>query len=121
MANNSAKGIDHKHWDSRPDGRTVVEVRSFDTHIRPLRRQGLPIDADAHSARKKKATLKECGFLLKIPAGPTFALVGTIIGLASLTFVFGMGTRVSLQVIYRETAGAQAEPCILRITKMKSK
>ena len=58
---------------------------------------------------------------LKIPAGPTFALVGTIIGLASLTFVFGMGTRVSLQVIYRETAGAPAEPCILRITKMKSK
>lgn len=70
---------------------------------------------------KKKPHSESVAFLCKIPAGPTFALVGTIIGLASLTFVFGMGTRVSLQVIYRETAEAQAEPCILRITKMKSK
>jgi hypothetical protein len=61
-------------------------------------------------ARKKKPNPKGLGLIcLKIPAEPTFALVGTIIGLASLTFVFGMGTCVSSQVIYRETAGGATE------------
>ena len=36
-------------------------------------------------------------FLINL-AVPTFALVGTIIGLESLTTVFGMGTGVSLSV-----------------------
>ena len=61
------------------------------------------------SAAKKPAS-REAGFVVEIPAKPTFALVSTIIGLASLTFVFGMGTRVSSQVIYRETAEGAAEP-----------
>ena len=43
----------------------------------------------------KKARLHFCNralWLLKNPAIPTFALVGTIIGSESLTTVFGMGT-----------------------------
>ncbi len=60
--------------------------------------------------RSKKASLVRGWLRCKIPAKPTFALVSTIIGLASLTFVFGMGTRVSSQVIYRETAEGAAEP-----------
>ena len=37
------------------------------------------------------------GFLINL-AVPTFALVGTIIGLKSLTTVFGMGTGVTFSV-----------------------
>lgn len=78
------------------------------THARPF-----PAKCAAH---KKKASLREAG-LVKIPARPTFARVSTIIGLASLTFVFGMGTRVSLQVIHRETAEQTAEPPVPAYTK----
>ena len=40
--------------------------------------------------------------LLKNPAIPTFALVGTIIGSESLTTVFGMGTGVPFGYGHRE-------------------
>ena len=49
----------------------------------------------SRSVRTKKARLHFCNralLLLKNPAIPTFALVGTIIGSESLTTVFGMGT-----------------------------
>ena len=51
------------------------------------------------------------------PGSTYFRAFDTIIGPASLTFVFGMGTRVSLQVIHRETANEQAEPHHLRMNR----
>jgi len=55
------------------------------------------------------------------PGSTYFRAFDTIIGLASLTFVFGMGTRVSLQVNHRETTRPAAEPGVVCIIKMKSK
>ena len=51
------------------------------------------------NARQKQKPRGEIptGFLKNL-AVPTFALVGTIIGLKSLTTVFGMGTGVSFSV-----------------------
>ena len=60
----------------------------------------------------KKARLHFCNralLLLKNPAIPTFALVGTIIGSESLTTVFGMGTGGPFGYGHRErTTGAVA-------------
>ena len=47
--------------------------------------------------KKAPADYSEEAFL-KIPAIPTFALVGTIIGSESLTSVFGMGTGITFRI-----------------------
>ncbi len=53
-------------------------------------------------AHKKRGGCKQPP-LMKDPGDTYFRAFGTIIGPASLTFVFGMGTRVSLQAEYRES------------------
>jgi hypothetical protein len=52
---------------------------------------------DTQSKKQKPRGEIPTGFLKNL-AVPTFALVGTIIGLKSLTTVFGMGTGVSFSV-----------------------
>lgn len=56
-----------------------------------------------HSAKQKPRGEIPTGFLKNL-AVPTFALVGTIIGLKSLTTVFGMGTGVTFSVCSPEEA-----------------
>ena len=68
-------------------------------------------------ARKKKGR-PQAASLVKDPGGTYFRAFGTIIGPASLTFVFGMGTRVSLQADYRENPSG---PIRTRRRIMKSK
>ena len=62
----------------------------------------------------KKARLHFCNralLLLKNPAIPTFALVGTIIGSESLTTVFGMGTGGPFGYGHRERATGAVAHC----------
>ena len=57
-----------------------------------------PLNGAGQGARKQKPHWDfPVGFLINL-AVPTFALVGTIIGLKSLTTVFGMGTGVAFSV-----------------------
>ena len=52
---------------------------------------------ETHQRKQKPRGEIPAGFLINL-AVPTFALVGTIIGLKGLTTVFGMGTGVTLSV-----------------------
>ena len=63
----------------------------------------------------KKARLHFCNralLLLKNPAIPTFALVGTIIGSESLTTVFGMGTGGPFGYGHRERNTEAVARCV---------
>jgi hypothetical protein len=63
----------------------------------------------------KKARLHFCNralLLLKNPAIPTFALVGTIIGSESLTTVFGMGTGGPFGYGHRERNTVAVADCV---------
>ena len=101
----SGKGVKEKYrrlpwfWRWRRWAGTVEDNRS----TLPLR--GLRI---------KKARLHFCNralLLLKNPAIPTFALVGTIIGSESLTTVFGMGTGGPFGYGHRERATGAVAHC----------
>jgi hypothetical protein len=69
------------------------------------------------SAHKKTLCFRQ-RVLIKNPARPTFALVGTIIGSGSLTTVFGMGTGVTFQIKSPERVALAVklmQPGILRL------
>ena len=76
---------------------------------------------NASSRRWEDRRVKKAGLfrvrLMNDPGSTYFRAFDTIIGPASLTFVFGMGTRVSLQVNHRETARSVDELGVVRISK----
>ena len=71
--------------------------------------------------KARKHFCKRALWLLKNPAIPTFALVGTIIGSESLTTVFGMGTGGPFGYGHRERNTEAVAVCVpIDLRKLRS-
>ena len=93
------------------DNCSTLPLRDLFNRSKRLAQIAGDMETDCIHKKTRLHCLQAGLFLLKNPAIPTFALVGTIIGSESLTTVFGMGTGGPFGYGHRERATGAVAHC----------